>query len=85
VPNTTNKAWSPGAIKNLGVEWNLAEENEGVRSSRNNNQDGNLRSRIFLLKSNMSHTTTEVTTLPHSFDWKLKIEFLAHFYSRNAK
>jgi hypothetical protein len=31
------------------------------------------------------HTTTEVTALPPSFDWKLKIVFLAHFYTRNAK
>jgi hypothetical protein len=36
----------------------------------------------FQLKSGMI-TTTEVTALPPSFDWKLKIEFLTHFYSRN--
>jgi hypothetical protein len=37
------------------------------------------------LKSCKVHTTTDVTGFPPSFDWKLKIEFLAHFYSRNAK
>jgi hypothetical protein len=31
------------------------------------------------------YTTTNVTAHPPSFDWKLKIVFLAHFYTRNAK
>jgi hypothetical protein len=27
----------------------------------------------------------EVTALPPSFDWKIKIVFLAHFYHKNSK
>jgi hypothetical protein len=40
---------------------------------------------IFLINSNKIYIITEVTVHPLSFDWKLKIEFLAHFYTRNTK
>jgi hypothetical protein len=48
------------------------------------NEQHTWRSKIksFHWKAHRNLTTTEVTALPPSFDWKLKM-FLAHFYSRN--
>jgi hypothetical protein len=36
----------------------------------------------FSLNSTKIHTSMEVIVIPHSFNGKLKIEFLTHFYFR---